>query len=144
VVRRLHGGRIRTAPKTCFCSRPDTCAVRCDGPSADGETERLTLRLRDRRDAACTLELIAYELLPDARGHGYATEAARAVLDAAFTTGRRRIWSTVRAWNEPSLRVLRRVGFRRDHVVTDERGEVIYLVHDVGGGEVSPTIPPLS
>jgi len=49
---------------------------------------------------------IAYELLRRVHGQGYATEAARAVLAAAFATGRRRLWSTVRAWNAPSLRVL--------------------------------------
>ena len=34
---------------------------------------------------------IAYELLRRVHGQGYATEAARAVLDTAFATGRRRI-----------------------------------------------------
>jgi RimJ/RimL family protein N-acetyltransferase len=155
------------------------------------ETERLSLRLRDREDATWNLELlgeheggttltlaeaqqhlaeqnvqarasgigflaiqrraegdvigycgllvgrgsfdepeIAYELLRRVHGHGYATEAARAVLDAAFATGRRRLWSTVRAWNAPSFRVLEKLGFRRDHSVTDERGELVYLVRD--------------
>jgi RimJ/RimL family protein N-acetyltransferase len=73
---------------------------------------------------------IAYELLRRAHGHGYATEAARAVLEAAFATGRRRIWSTVGAWNAPSLRVLEKIGFRRDHVISDDRGETVYLVCD--------------
>jgi RimJ/RimL family protein N-acetyltransferase len=73
---------------------------------------------------------IAYELLRRAHGHGYATEAARAVLDAAFATGRRRIWATVGAWNAPSFRVLEKIGFRRDHSVTDERDEVVYMVRD--------------
>jgi RimJ/RimL family protein N-acetyltransferase len=73
---------------------------------------------------------IAYELLRRYHGHGYATEAARAVLDAAFATGRQRIWSTVRAWNGPSLRVLEKIGFRRDHTVIDDLGEIVYLVCD--------------
>jgi RimJ/RimL family protein N-acetyltransferase len=73
---------------------------------------------------------IAYELLRRMHGQGYATEAARAVRDAAFATGRRRLWATVRAWNAPSLRVLEKIGFRRDHSVTDERGELVYLVRD--------------
>lgn len=73
---------------------------------------------------------LAYELLRRAHGHGYATEAASAVLQAAFATGRRRIWSTVRPWNAPSLRVLDKLGFRRDHLETDDRGEIIYLVRD--------------
>jgi len=73
---------------------------------------------------------IAYELLRRVHGCGYATEAARAVLDAAFATGKRRLWSTARAWNAPSFRVLEKIGFRRDHSITDERGELVYLVRD--------------
>jgi RimJ/RimL family protein N-acetyltransferase len=73
---------------------------------------------------------LAYELLQRAHGQGYATEAASAVLAAAFATGRRRIWSTVRPWNAPSLRVLDKLGFRQDHTDTDEQGDVIYLVRD--------------
>lgn len=74
---------------------------------------------------------IAYELLRRFHGHGYATEAARAVLEAAFATGRTRIWSTVGAWNTPSLRVLEKIGFRRDpETVIGDRGVVVYLVCD--------------
>jgi len=70
---------------------------------------------------------LAYELFSGARGNGYATEAARAVLDAGFATGRGRIWSTVRIWNDPSLRVLDKLGFRRHHSEFDEHGELVYL-----------------
>ena len=157
----------------------------------DLATERLTLRLRDERDAAwyrelvaergepmptleeatkrlarfrdLTLELgigalaverrdegdvigyvalvvgratldepeLAYELLRRHHGHGYATEAAGALVEAAVATGRSRLWSTVRPWNAPSLRVLEKLGFRRDHTTTDERGEVVWLVRDL-------------
>lgn len=157
----------------------------------DIETERLTLRLRDERDAEWYRELvgergeetvtleesrarlvrfrdlttstgigalaicrraegdtigycalivgrasfdepeIAYELLQRFHGHGYATEAAAALVEAAAATGRRRLWSTVGAWNTPSLRVLDKIGFRRDHSVTDDRGEIVYLVRDL-------------
>lgn len=158
----------------------------------DIETERLTLRIRDERDAEWYRELIgergeelptleesrarlarfrdltietgigalaidrrvegdtigycalivgrasldepevAYELLRRFHGHGYATEAVRALVDAAAATGRRRLWSTVGAWNTPSLRVLDKVGFREDHRVMDERaGEVVWLVRDL-------------
>src|SRR5580700_5527285 len=45
---------------------------------------------------------IAYELFQRVHGRGYATEAARAVLDAAVATGRTRLWSTVGSWNTPS------------------------------------------
>jgi RimJ/RimL family protein N-acetyltransferase len=73
---------------------------------------------------------IAYELLRAFHGQGYATDAARAVVDAAFATGRRRLWSTVGSWNAPSFRVLEKLGFRRDHTIDDDRGEIVYLVLD--------------
>ncbi|MEO8106228.1 MAG: GNAT family N-acetyltransferase, partial [Actinomycetes bacterium] len=59
-------------------------------------------------------------------GNGYATEASKALLDAAFTTGRNRIWSTVRPWNKASLRVLAKLGFDYHHVTSDEAGEVLW------------------
>lgn len=72
---------------------------------------------------------IAYELFRHAHGHGYATEAAGAVVQAAAATGRKRLWSTVGSWNAPSLRVLDKLGFHRDHVDPDHdgRGELIWL-----------------
>ena len=73
---------------------------------------------------------LAYELLPRAHGAGYATEAARAVVAAASGTGRTRIWATVRAGNAASHRVVEKLGFRRDHVTTDERGDLVWWVRD--------------
>jgi RimJ/RimL family protein N-acetyltransferase len=73
---------------------------------------------------------LAYELLPAAHGRGYATEAARAVLDAVFATGRTRIWATVRSWNTPSFRVLDKLGFRRDHAGSDADGDIVWMVCD--------------
>src|ERR1700738_2649178 len=98
----------------------------------------LTVRRRDAGDfiGYCGLIVgrasleepeIAYELFQRAHGRGYATEAARAVLDAAIATGRTRLWSTVRSWNAPSLRVLEKLAFERDHVTTDDRGEIVWL-----------------
>jgi len=68
---------------------------------------------------------LAFELFQRFHGHGYATEASRAVVDAADTSGRLRLWSTVREWNTPSLRVLQKVGFERTQrsEPDDERGE---------------------
>ncbi|HEY1105918.1 MAG TPA: GNAT family N-acetyltransferase [Agromyces sp.] len=74
---------------------------------------------------------LAYELLRSAHGHGYATEAAAAVVDAARSTGRTRLWSTVRTWNTPSLRVLEKLGFRHDHSTTDDKGEIVWNVLDL-------------
>jgi RimJ/RimL family protein N-acetyltransferase len=69
----------------------------------------------------------AYELLREHHGHGYATEAARAVVAAATDTGRSRLWSTVGAWNAPSLRVLEKLGFERDHTTEEANGSVVWL-----------------
>ena len=74
---------------------------------------------------------IAYELLKRAHGHGYATEATRAVLGAAIATGRKRLWSTVRTWNTPSFRVLEKLGFERDHVSADDGGELAWLTRSL-------------
>jgi RimJ/RimL family protein N-acetyltransferase len=73
---------------------------------------------------------LAYELLPRAHGHGYATEAARALLDAAFDTGRRRIWATIGSWNAPSFRVAEKLGFRVDRRTMDGDREVVWMVCD--------------
>ncbi len=74
---------------------------------------------------------IAYELLRRFHGRGYATEAAQALVAAAAATGRRRLWSTVGAWNAPSLQVLEKIGFRRDHTITGDRGDVVHLIRDL-------------
>jgi len=73
---------------------------------------------------------IAYEVLPQFRGHGYATEAAGAVIEAAFATGRERLWATVGSWNVPSFRVLEKNGFRAHHSGCDERGEFVWMVRN--------------
>ena len=102
----------------------------------------MTLRLRgdDEFLGYCALVVgratidepeIAYELLRSAHGRGYATEAAAAIIDAARATGRQRLWSTVRSWNTPSLRVLEKTGFRRDHITTDAQGDIVWNVLDL-------------
>lgn len=71
---------------------------------------------------------IAFELLAREHGRGYATEAARALLEAARATGRRGLWATVGEWNAPSLRVLHKLDFRRHHTMTASPGaDLIYL-----------------
>ncbi len=60
---------------------------------------------------ACTREL-GYWLTPDAWGHGYATEAARAVVDIArHALGSERLIGRHMVDNHASGRVLRRLGF---------------------------------
>ncbi len=81
------------------------------------------------RDATPGEPEIAYELFRAILGHGYATEAARAVRDAAAVTGRSRLWAGVRLCNTASLRVLTKLGFvSSGHVDEDaERGDMILM-----------------
>ncbi len=63
---------------------------------------------------------LAFELLRRVWGHGYATEAAWAVLDWARSSGYQRLWATVWDWNTASRRVLAKVGFTEtDHREVD-------------------------
>ncbi|HXH22493.1 MAG TPA: GNAT family protein [Dehalococcoidia bacterium] len=58
---------------------------------------------------------IGYELDPAYWGRGYATEAARRLVEFAFRDlGVHRLWAYVLVENEPSWRVLERLGFRRE------------------------------
>lgn len=59
---------------------------------------------------------------PDHSGHGYATEAARALLDLAFGTfGLHRVITRVDARNTASLRLCERLDMRREaHLVSNE------------------------
>ncbi|MFI7574991.1 GNAT family N-acetyltransferase [Micromonospora sp. NPDC049497] len=53
---------------------------------------------------------VGWHLHPDSWGHGYATEAARAVLDRAFAAGDSRVYAVVAPGNEASMAVCRRLG----------------------------------
>jgi len=56
---------------------------------------------------------LAYELPRAAHGHGYATEAGRAVVTWASEAGYRRLWAEAWDWNVASRRVLEKLGFRK-------------------------------
>jgi RimJ/RimL family protein N-acetyltransferase len=81
------------------------------------------------REATTDEPEIAYELLRGSHGCGYATEAARAVRDAAAATGRSRLWAGVRVWNAASLRVLDKIGFVPSGQVSkdNERGDLVWM-----------------
>jgi RimJ/RimL family protein N-acetyltransferase len=55
---------------------------------------------------------VGWHLHPDSWGYGYATEAARAVVDRAFDDGLLEVYAVVRPGNEPSLAVCRRLGMQ--------------------------------
>ncbi|WAL70936.1 GNAT family N-acetyltransferase [Kitasatospora sp. YST-16] len=88
-------------------------------------------------DPADGLEL-GYRLLPAARGRGYATEAAAALVRAAFEELRaERVAATTMAVNTASRRVLERAGLRHvrtfsadwpDPIPGSEHGDVVYAL----------------
>ena len=57
--------------------------------------------------------LIGYAMYPAFEGHGYATEAVRAMIAWAFTqAGVREVRALAPVWNTPALRVAENVGMR--------------------------------
>ena len=81
---------------------------------------------------------IGFLLHPDHQGHGYATEAAAAILELAFGTyGLHRVHGCVEPRNAASARVLERLGMRHEaHLVENEyvkgewQSEIIYAILD--------------
>ncbi len=66
-----------------------------------------------KKNASATEAEIGYELNPAHWGHGYATEAARCVLNFAFKQLRvHRVWATCIADNQASVRVLEKLGMQ--------------------------------
>ena len=53
---------------------------------------------------------VGWHLHPDSWGHGYATEAARAVIERGFGAGVPEVYAVVRPGNEASIAVCRRLG----------------------------------
>ena len=53
---------------------------------------------------------VGWHLHPDSWGRGYATEAARAVIERGFAAGLPEVYAVVRPGNEASLAVCRRLG----------------------------------
>jgi RimJ/RimL family protein N-acetyltransferase len=81
---------------------------------------------------------IGFIVHPRHQGRGYATEAARPLLDFAFgTLGLHRVAGTLEARNAASARVLEKLGMRREgvHVETEWRkgewqSEAVYAILD--------------
>ncbi|SCG69345.1 Protein N-acetyltransferase, RimJ/RimL family [Micromonospora echinaurantiaca] len=69
---------------------------------------------------------VGWHLHPDSWGHGYATEAARAVLAREFAAGTRQVYAVVAPGNDPSMAVCRRLGMTHLGQRTDwYAGEVL-------------------
>jgi RimJ/RimL family protein N-acetyltransferase len=81
---------------------------------------------------------LGYRLLPQAWGHGYATEGARALVRRAFTElGQLRVVATTMTVNRASRRVLERAGLRLERTFLAqwpayldgaEHGDVLYAI----------------
>jgi len=79
---------------------------------------------------------IGFMLHPDHQGHGYATEAAEAIVELAFDAYRlHRVYGCVEPRNTASVRVLERLGLRREaHLIENEwgkgewRSEAVYAI----------------
>ena len=73
-------------------------------------------------DAANRQGEIGFIFHPDHQGHGYATEAARALLDHAFERyGLHRVYGRLEPRNAASARVLEKLGMRREaHLIENE------------------------
>ncbi|MFG2818447.1 GNAT family N-acetyltransferase [Kitasatospora sp. NPDC048365] len=57
---------------------------------------------------------VGFTLAADRQGHGYASEAVRALVDALFAGGLHKVSAECDARNTSSARLLERVGFRRE------------------------------
>jgi RimJ/RimL family protein N-acetyltransferase len=134
-----------TADLLDYRSRPDVCrwvpfepmtastiAERLEGPWArialDAEGQSLTLGIELAESGRVVGDVIlffhsvthrggeiGYVVNPDFAGHGYATEAVRALLELAFADlGLHRVIARIDARNEASARLAARVGMRRE------------------------------
>jgi RimJ/RimL family protein N-acetyltransferase len=70
---------------------------------------------------------IGYEIAATERGRGFASEAARAVLEECKAARIDRVWATVRPTNSPSLRIVESLGFSRAFSEVDEKGPLLHL-----------------
>jgi [ribosomal protein S5]-alanine N-acetyltransferase len=78
---------------------------------------------------------LIYGIAPDFWGRGYATEAARAVLDYALTLpGLAKVAADVDEPNTASVRVLEKLGMRRTHGGAEEGSRLIYFEKSAADG----------
>ena len=78
---------------------------------------------------------LGFSFDPRHQGHGYATEAARAMVDWAFSAGFHRVFGRLEPRNVASARVLEKLGMRKEaHLVENEwikgewQSEAVYAI----------------
>ena len=70
---------------------------------------------------------IGFAFLPEARGRGYALEAARAVVEYAATLGITRLLAIVSPHNTPSSRLLEKLGFKQEGTAQTDKADPLLL-----------------
>jgi RimJ/RimL family protein N-acetyltransferase len=80
---------------------------------------------------------LGFSFLPAHQGNGYATEAARALVDWAFGVGFHRVYGRLEPRNTASARVFEKLGMRQEaHLVENEwvkgewQSELVYAILD--------------
>mgnify|MGYP003851773773 FL=1 len=87
----------------------------CDGDEPVGDVSLAPID--DRRGWAN----LGYAVHPDHQGEGYATEAARLIVDHGFAAlGLHRVSATIHAGNEASKRVAEKLGFTHEGTKRDD------------------------
>lgn len=78
---------------------------------------------------------LAFEILQEFQGHGFATEAASEIIAWADSIGMSRLWATVWDWNVASLRVLEKLGFVTTGrtIAVSEHGSSLLTVRESRG-----------
>ena len=96
-------------------------------PADDVPFGTVILRLLPDADDVATDDVeVGWNLHPDQWGHGYATEAARALLEHGFgTLGLAEIHAVAYAGNDPSFAVMERLGMTRQGVTDRWYGETL-------------------
>jgi RimJ/RimL family protein N-acetyltransferase len=105
-----------------FC-QPDRLATTLVVELEDEVIGDLMLELEDawsqvevKEQAAASQAILGWVMHPDVAGRGYATEAVRALIELAFgPLGMRRVTAYCFEANEPSWRLMERLGMRREN-----------------------------
>jgi RimJ/RimL family protein N-acetyltransferase len=80
---------------------------------------------------------LGFSFDPRHQGNGYATEAARALVDWAFANGFHRVYGRLEPRNTASARVLEKLGMRKEGVLVENewikgewQSEAVYAILD--------------
>jgi RimJ/RimL family protein N-acetyltransferase len=80
---------------------------------------------------------LGYSCVPAHQGHGYVTEAARAIVDWAFASGLHRVYACLEPRNTASARVVEKLGMRKEALLVENewvkgewQSELVYAILD--------------